>query len=89
MADAIYMLALTKRLPCIKLATVQIIYYCEVRRVLDPIDNYAPKFILDSLVKARLLEDDRGDWVNVLPVRIKIDHKRPRTEVFIRKTKAN
>jgi len=84
MNQAIGYLAKAKQLPCLKLATVQVIYYCRVR---VSVDNYAPKFILDSLVRAGVLVDDRGEWVNVLPVRIEIDRERPRTEVTIRETK--
>ena len=29
------------------------------------IDNYAPKMILDGLVAAGMIEDDRADWVRV------------------------
>jgi Holliday junction resolvase RusA-like endonuclease len=64
-------------------ATVQIIYYFKTRRRRDPQDNYAPKFLMDALVKSGILEDDNGELVKVSTPEIEIDRERPRTEVFI------
>ena len=52
------------RRPKYKLATVHITLIFPVLRRRD-IDNYAPKMILDGLVNAGLIQDDRNDWVKV------------------------
>ncbi len=50
--------------PHYKLATVRITLIFPVVRRRD-IDNYAPKMILDGLVNAGVIQDDRSDWVKV------------------------
>lgn len=50
--------------PQYKLATVHITLIFPVLRRRD-IDNYAPKMILDGLVNAGIIQDDRNDWVKV------------------------
>ena len=50
--------------PQYKLATVRITLIFPVLRRRD-IDNYAPKMILDGLVNAGIIQDDRNDWVKV------------------------
>lgn len=50
--------------PSYRLARVQITLLFPVVRRRD-IDNYAPKMILDGLVGAGILEDDRADRVDV------------------------
>lgn len=80
---AIRGLVLAFKLPRYQLATVQIIYYHGTRRRRDPVDNYAPKFLMDALVKGEVLEDDNGDQVKVPPVGMEFDAVRPRTEIFI------
>jgi len=50
--------------PHFKMATVKITYYFTKKRRRDT-DNYAPKFLLDALVQAGIIQDDRDDWVKV------------------------
>ncbi len=81
--DAIWKLATAMKLPKFERATVQIIYYHATNRRRDPADNYAPKFLMDALVRGGILVDDNGDLVTVMPVGMAFDRERPRTEVFI------
>ncbi|HBX22645.1 MAG TPA: hypothetical protein DEF34_03255 [Desulfotomaculum sp.] len=83
LTDAIRGLVMAMRLPWYRLATVQVIIYFSVRRIRDPADNFAPKQLMDALVQGGILEDDRGDWVQVMVTKLEIDRERPRTEVFI------
>jgi len=83
LTDAIQGLVWAMRLPKFTRATVQIIYYFGVSRRRDPQDNFAPKFLMDALVRAGVLEDDNGDLVKVPTPEIRIDRGKPRTEVFI------
>jgi len=76
-------MVIAMRLPRYQRATVQIIYYHGTRRRRDPVDNYAPKFLMDALVKGGVLTDDNGDLVKVPTVGMEFDAVRPRTEVFI------
>ncbi len=48
-----------------KYAKVRITYYFPDHRRRDIIDNYNPKFIMDGVVKAGILEDDRHEYVGV------------------------
>jgi len=50
--------------PRYHLARVDITLIFPVVRRRD-IDNYAPKMILDGLVNAGIIQDDRNDWVDV------------------------
>lgn len=50
--------------PHYKLATVHITLIFPVLRRRD-LDNYAPKSIMDGLVNAGIIQDDRNDWVKV------------------------
>ena len=70
------------KLPQYKFATVQIIHYFATVRRRDA-DNMAPKFALDALVRGGILEDDRDDWIKVMPPGMECDRERPRTEIFI------
>lgn len=76
-------LVLAFKLPRYYRATVQIIYYHQTQRRRDPVDNYAPKFLMDALVKGGVLLDDNGDLVKVPSVGMEFDAVSPRTEVFI------
>lgn len=75
--------AMAFRLPRIKLATVLITYYFPDRRARDIIDNYAPKFLMDALVHAGILADDRSDWVEVPRPAVGYDRQCSRVEVVI------
>ena len=50
--------------PRIKQATVHITLEFPTTRRRDT-DNYAPKVIMDGLVNAGVIQDDRADWVSV------------------------
>lgn len=82
MYDAVGWLKKGLNLPQYKYATVMVKYYHETNRVRDEVDNWAPKFIMDALVKGGLLVDDRTSWVHV-DVDMAVDKEKPRTEVFI------
>jgi hypothetical protein len=81
--QAVRMLALAVKLPKYEQATVQIVYYHATNRRRDPADNWAPKFLMDALVRGGILVDDSGDKVYVPPVGMEVDPVRPRTEVFV------
>lgn len=83
LTDAIRGLVMAMRLPRYRLATVQVIIYFPVRRIRDPSDNYNQKFLMDALVVGGVLEDDRGEWVQVMVPKLELDRERPRMEVFI------
>lgn len=83
MVNAVLMLSLVCRLPKYERATVQIIYYHRTNRRRDPADNWAPKFLMDALVQGGILVDDNGKLVDVQPMGMEVDPRRPRTEVFI------
>lgn len=85
LTDSIIKLVIAFRLPRYHKAVVSIVYYHSTERKRDPVDNYAPKFILDSLVNSGILFDDNGDVVKVQPVQMRIDKTSPRTEIFIKK----
>ena len=67
----------------IKYAKVKIIYYFKTNRARDLVDNYAPKFIMDGIVKAKILVDDRTDYIGVPELVPELDKDNPRTEIYI------
>lgn len=81
--QAVRLLVLAAKLPKYERATVQIIYYHATNRRRDPVDNWAPKFLMDALVSGGILVDDCGDLVDVQPVGMEVDPGRPRTEIFV------
>ena len=83
LTDAIGKLVLYFGLPQFERATIQMIHYFETTRRRNPQDNYAPKFLMDALVQARVLVDDNGELVTVPVPELKVDRERPRTEVFV------
>jgi len=83
LTKAISDLVLFFKIPTYEQATVQVIHYFRTNRLRDPQDNYAPKFLMDALVRAGILEDDNGELVKVPTPELLIDKERPRTEVFI------
>lgn len=66
-----------------KKAVVEITYYFKDKRRRDP-DNYSGKFILDSLVRAGVLQDDSFGNIELI-LKGDYDKKKPRTEVRVRK----
>lgn len=50
--------------PMYRLAAVKITLIFPVIRRRD-IDNYTPKMVMDGLVNAGIIQDDRADWVDV------------------------
>jgi len=81
--EAVRLLALSANLPKYERAVVQIVYYHSTNRRRDPADNWAPKFLMDALVRGGILVDDNGDLVDVQPVDMRVDPEKPRTEVFV------
>lgn len=65
----------------IKKAVVTLTYYFGTKHRRDP-DNYSGKFILDGLVKAKVLEDD--SFANIKLVLVgDYDKNNPRTEIKV------
>ena len=50
--------------PKLKEATVHITYLFKTKRRRDH-DNATPKFLMDALVGAGILQDDRSDWIKL------------------------
>ncbi len=69
-----------KKIP-LKKAKVKITYFFPDKRRRDP-DNYSPKFIMDGLVAAAVIEDDSFDNVE-LTIIGKVDRQEPRTEIEV------
>lgn len=63
---------------------VEVRYYFTDKRARD-IDNYTPKFIMDGLVAAEIIEDDNQKIVKKLSTKLLYDKKCKRTEVTITK----
>jgi len=59
-------------------------YYFKTKQKRD-LDNYTPKFIMDSLVHACVIEEDNSSIVTKLSVEILHDKDNPRTEILITK----
>ena len=64
-------------------AKVIITYYFKDHRHRDIVDNYSPKFLMDGLVKAKILEDDRTEYVGVPELIMAYDRENSRTEIKI------
>lgn len=65
----------------LKNVLVVLTYYFPTRHRRDP-DNYSGKFLLDGLVKAKVIEDDSFKCIE-LRINGKHDKKNPRTEIEI------
>lgn len=63
-------------------ALVSITYYFPTKHRRDP-DNYSGKFILDGLVKAKVLKDDSFNHID-LRISGSFDKNNPRTEIIIK-----
>ena len=63
--DIYYLVKQLGQIEKFKYAKVRITYYFPDLRRRDIIDNYNPKFIMDGIVKAGILEDDRHEYVGV------------------------
>ncbi len=64
-----------------KESIVTITYYFKTKHRRDP-DNYSGKFILDGLVKAKVIEDDSFSNIQ-LRLKGSYDKDKPRTEIEI------
>jgi len=62
--------------------SVLVEYYFPTKRLRD-IDNYTPKFILDGMVKAGLIEEDNNSIIKQLSVSILYDKNNPHTVVTV------
>ncbi len=65
----------------LKKSRVTIIYYFKDKRRRDP-DNYSGKFILDGLVRSRIIEDDCFSCIDLKLVG-DVDKENPRTEILV------
>ena len=63
-------------------AKVRIKFYFKDKRIRDK-DNYTPKFILDALVKAGILQDDNADAIGQTEIIFGFDKTDPRTEIEV------
>lgn len=70
----------TPKMP-LKKSVVDIKYFFPNRKRRDP-DNYSGKFILDGLVRAKILCDDSFDCI-ALSIAAGYDNHNPRTEITI------
>ena len=70
-----------------KKAKVTITYFFKTKQRHD-LDNYTPKFILDGLVKAKILLDDRAEYIGMTELIQEYDKERPRTEITIKEVKS-
>lgn len=61
---------------------IEVVTYFETKRKHD-LDNYAPKFILDPIVRSGVIEDDNSEIITKLSTVFKYDAIHPRTEVII------
>ena len=64
-------------------AKVTITYFFKDHRHRDIVDNYSPKFLMDGLVKAKILEDDRTEYVGIPELVMAYDKENPRTVIII------
>ena len=80
-ADKIFFLCRPRPAEPIKKAVVAITYYFKDNRRRDP-DNYSGKFILDGLVRSRIIEDDCFSCIDLKLVG-NVDKDNPRTEILI------
>lgn len=66
-------------------ARVTLTYYFPTKHRRDP-DNYSGKFILDGLVKSKVIQDDSFDCID-LQIKGEYDKNNPRTEIEILEVK--
>lgn len=64
-----------------KQSIVTLTYYFKTRHKRDP-DNYSGKFILDGLVKSKVIKDDSFDNIKLL-LEGEYDKENPRTEISV------
>ena len=67
----------------IKFAKVKITYFFKTNRHRDIVDNYSPKFLMDGIVKAGVLVDDRTEYVGIPELVPDFDKDNPRVEIEI------
>ena len=70
-----------------KKSIVTVTYYFKTKARHDP-DNYAPKFLMDGLVKSGVLVDDSFDNVKLV-IEGGYDKENPRTEIEIQEVKSD
>lgn len=58
------------------------VYYGNNRR--HDVDNTTPKFVIDGMVQAGLVEDDDSGHIRALTLRCGTDTEHPRTEISIK-----
>jgi Holliday junction resolvase RusA-like endonuclease len=76
------MLRLKYKIPITARPRVQVVYYFSMKRRRDP-DGYTPKFLLDGLRYAGIISDDNADVLQLPQPEFRIDHEKPRTEIYI------
>lgn len=69
-------------------AIVKITYFFKDNRRRDP-DNYSGKFILDALVKEKIIADDSFDVIDLILQKGGCDKSNPRTEIEVRENYDN
>lgn len=80
--NIVYMKSKAARLPKpFEKATVHLCYFFPDNRRHDP-DNYAGKFLLDGLTKARVIKDDDFKHINLI-ISGDIDRENPHTEIMV------
>ena len=71
----------TKPEKALETAEIIITYYFKDRRRRDP-DNYSGKFLLDPLVKLKIIKDDSFNNIK-LTLKAYVDNVNPRTEIEV------
>ena len=66
-----------------KKAKVTITYFFKTKQRRD-LDNYVPKFILDGLVKAHIILDDRAEYIGMTELIQEYDKENSRVEITIK-----
>ena len=69
--------------PKIEKANVEVLYYFDNKHRRDR-DNYVPKFILDGLVEAGVIQDDNDNDI-FINWKLLYDKSNPRTEIIVKK----
>ena len=82
-ADVYYLAYSQRPKEPFKYAKITITYYFKDKRRRDIVDNYSPKFLMDGLVKAKILLDDRTEYVGIPELIMAYDKKNSRTEIKI------
>ncbi|MHB8122622.1 MAG: hypothetical protein ACYDG4_10755 [Desulfuromonadaceae bacterium] len=83
LSESLTALAMVLGRPRYEKARVEVVHYFRTSRRRDSGDNYAPKFILDALRYAGVLEEDNSEVLKVPEPIFRVDKECYRTEIWI------